>query len=462
MLDKNLVREILDEALATGGDFAEVFVENSDGLNIRLGEGKVKEIDEGRVYGIGIRVFKDLFQAYAYTNVMERENLLGAARKAALAINNKGSRALTAVDLVDREIENLHKAVRLPETIDKRDKIDLIRRISNATYASNKLICQTDIVYLDKRRQILVANSDGLWAEDTQYRTRVFGTAIAGDGSHMESANHSIGALSGFELYDSLNVEEFGEEMARRALVKLRAEDCPSGKMPVIINNSFGGVIFHEACGHALEATAVAKGVSVFAGKLGLPIASEIISAVDDATIANAWGSANIDDEGVKTQRKQLIKCGILKSYMIDRFNARRMNLPENGTGRRQSYKYVPTSRMSNTFIEGGSSSFEEIIASTEQGLFAKTLSGGSVNPATGDFNFSVEEGYLVEKGKIKQAVKGAKLIGNCAEILQKIDMVGNNPDLACGMCGSISGSLPVTVGQPTIRVAEITVGGQK
>lgn len=462
MLDKNLVKDILDEALASGGDFAEVFVENSEGLNIRLGEGKVKEIEEGQVYGLGIRVFKDLFQAYAFTNVMERDSLLSAAKKAAQAVNSCGSRIIRTVDLVNMEIENLHKAVKLPETVLKNDKIDLIRNISDATYQANQLISRADIVYLDKKRQILVANSEGLWAEDTQYRTRIFGTAIAQKDSRMESSTHSIGALKGFELYDNLDVKAFSEEMARKALVKLDAEDCPSGKMPVIINNSFGGVIFHEACGHALEATAVAKGVSVFADKMGQQIANEIVSAVDDATLPHVWGSINIDDEGVKTQRKQLIKNGILTSYMIDKFNARRMKMPENGTSRRQSYKYVPTSRMSNTFIEAGSSSFEEIISSTEQGLFAKTMSGGSVNPATGDFNFSVDEGYIVEKGKIKQPVKGAKLIGNCAEILQKIDMVGNNLDLACGMCGSVSGSIPVTVGQPTIRVAEITVGGQK
>ncbi len=462
MLDKNLVKDILDEALSFGVDFAEVFAENSEGLTIRLVDGKVKEIDEGRIYGVGIRVFKDLFQAYAYTNIINRDSLLEAARKVAQAADCRDTSFVKAIDLVDLEIENKHKIIRAPETVKKVEKIGLIRRISESTYASNKLIFSADIKYLDKQRQILVANSEGVWAEDTQYRTRVFGAAMAQSGARVESATHSIGALSGFELYDDFDEKAFAEEMARKAVIKLSAEDCPSGKMPVIINNSFGGVIFHEACGHALEATAVAKGVSVFSNKLGQKIASDVVSAVDDATIPNAWGSTNIDDEGVKTQRKQLIKNGILKSYMIDKFNSRRMNMAANGTGKRQSYKFIPTSRMSNTFIEAGNSSFDDILLSTEKGLFAKTMSGGSVNPATGDFNFSVDEGYIIEKGKIKQPVKGAKLIGNCAEILQKIDMVGNNLELACGMCGSSSGSIPVTVGQPTIRVSEITVGGQK
>ena len=232
--------------------------------------------------------------------------------------------------------------------------------------------------------------------------------------------------------------------------------------MPVVIGNEFGGVIFHEACGHSLEATSVAPGSSVFVGKLGQKIASDLVTAVDDATIPNAWGSINIDDEGTPTQRKVLIENGVLKNYMVDKFGGRRMGMPSNGASRRENYKFIPTSRMSNTLILNGKSTEEEIIAATPYGLYAKKMGGGSVHPTTGEFNFSVDEAYLIENGKIGKQVKGAKLVGHGADILPNIDMVGNNMAYVCGMCGSVSGHIPTTVGQPAIRVKELTVGGQK
>jgi TldD protein len=245
------------------------------------------------------------------------------------------------------------------------------------------------------------------------------------------------------------------------ALTTLSAEECPSGKMDVVIGNAFGGVIFHEACGHSLEATSVARGLSVFSGKKGEKIANECVTAIDDGTIENAWGSNNIDDEGNPTQRNVLIKDGVLTSYLVDDFNGRRMGEKGNGATRRQSYKYEPTSRMSNTYIDNGKNTPEEIIAATKFGLYAKKMGGGSVNPATGEFNFACLEAYLIEDGKVTRPVKGATLIGNGAEILHNIDMVGNDLLRAQGMCGSSSGSIPTDVGQPTIRVRNITVGGR-
>jgi TldD protein len=232
--------------------------------------------------------------------------------------------------------------------------------------------------------------------------------------------------------------------------------------MPVVIDNGFGGVIFHEAVGHSLEATSVAKGASVFSGKKGEKIASELITAIDDGTIANAWGSATYDDEGNLQKRRVLIKDGKLNSYMIDKLNAKRMDDECTNSGRRQSYKFAPTSRMTNTYIDNGESTFDEIIAATEFGLYAKKMGGGSVNPATGDFNFAVGEGYMIRDGKIAEPVRGATLVGTGSEALLKVDMVGNNLLTAQGMCGSASGAIPTDVGQPTIRVSEITVGGRK
>jgi TldD protein len=231
--------------------------------------------------------------------------------------------------------------------------------------------------------------------------------------------------------------------------------------MPVVIHNSFGGVILHEACGHSLEATSVAKGLSVFCGKLGQQIANPIVTAVDSGLDENAWGSINVDDEGTPAKRNVLIENGILKSYLVDKRNAKKMNHPITGSSRRESYKYQTTSRMTNTYFLNGTRTFEEIIAATKKGLFAKRMGGGSVNPATGEFNFAVMEGYLIEDGKITKPVRGATLVGSGKDVLLRIDMIANNLSHGHGMCGSLSGSIPTNVGQPTIRVSHLTVGGK-
>ena len=264
----------------------------------------------------------------------------------------------------------------------------------------------------------------------------------------------------GLEYYETVTPEQLGKEAARVALVNLEAKDCPSGKMPVVIDNGFGGVIFHEACGHALEATSVAKNRSAFCGKLGQQIASTCVSAVDDGTIPNAWGSQNIDDEGNFQKRRLLIENGILKTYMIDTLNGRRMGMDSTSSSRRESYQFEPTSRMSNTFILPGDAEFEELFEGVEKGLYARKMGGGSVNPQTGEFNFAVLEGYMIENGKITYPVKGAALIGNGRDILWNIDKVGKELRTGQGMCGSMSGSIPTDVGQPPIRVTSITVGG--
>jgi TldD protein len=311
-------------------------------------------------------------------------------------------------------------------------------------------------------QNILVANSDGLWVEDTRIRGRMMAQAIASSETEKQVGYLGPGSLSGFEYFKSLDMNKIGREAARIAVTMLNAELCPSGLMPVIIDNGFGGVIFHEACGHSLEATGVAKGGSVFCGKLGQQIAASCVTAIDDGTIPNAWGSCNIDDEGNLMQKNILIENGILKNYLVDKLNGRKMKMPPTGSGRRESYKYAPTSRMTNTFIANGTTPTKDIIANTEYGLYAAKMGGGSVEPATGEFNFAVLEGYIIRNGKIAEPVRGATLIGKGSEVLMNIDMVGDNLARAQGMCGSISGAVPTDVGQPMIRVKEITVGGRK
>ena len=460
MLDKSLVEKILNEALSTGGDFAEVFVEKKNSSSLYMIDGKIESALSGKDFGIGIRIFKDLYSVYGYTNDMSEENLLKTAKKIAQAI--KGTKADIAINLLKQDIENYNKIEIYPETVSKKSKIEIMKRGYSSAKNYNNEISQVRVSYGDTKQNILVANSEGIWAEDERVRGRIRIESVASDGTEMQTGSMGPGASKGFEFFENMDIESYGREASRIASTILHAEYSPSGKMPVIIDNGFGGVIFHESCGHGLEATSVAKGNSVFAGKLGQMIASPLVSAVDDGTIPNEWGTINIDDEGTPSKRNLLIENGILKGYMIDKLNGRRMGMASTGSGRRESYKYAPTSRMTNTFILNGKSTLEEMISSTEKGIYAKYMGGGSVNPATGNFNFAVMEGYLIENGKITSPVRGATLIGTGSEVLKKIDMVGNNLAYGQGMCGSVSGSLCTNVGQPAVRVSEITVGGRK
>lgn len=460
MLEKSLVEKILNEALSTGGDFAEIFVEKKNNCGLFMIDGKIESSLSGRDFGIGIRIFKDLYSVYGYTNDMTEENLLKTARKIAEAV--KGTRADITINLLKQDIENYNKIEIYPETVLKKNKIDIMRRGYAAAKEYDSEISQVRVSYSDSKQNILVANSEGIWAEDERVRGRIRIESVASNGTEMQTGSMGPGASKGFEFFEKMDVESYGREASRIAKTILHADYSPSGKMPVIIDNGFGGVIFHEACGHGLEATSVAKGNSVFAGKIGQMIASPVVSAVDDGTIPNEWGTINIDDEGTPSRRNLLIENGILKGYMIDKLNGRRMGMASTGSGRRESYKYAPTSRMTNTFILNGKSSLDEMISSVEKGIYAKYMGGGSVNPATGNFNFAVMEGYLIENGKITSPVRGATLIGSGSEILKKIEMVGNNLAYGQGMCGSVSGSICTNVGQPAVKVSEITVGGRK
>lgn len=459
MLSKKVIEDILNEALSTGGDFAEVFIENKSVNSMYMVDGKIEQALSGRDYGIGIRIFKDLFSVYAYTNKMDFENLIKTARKAAGAL--RGNHGDIVINLLKQEIENKHKILISPDSVEKIEKVKIMREAYKSAKEYDEVISQVRVNYNDSIQDILIANSENLYVEDRRVRSRIGIESIASKGNEMQTGSYRPGASKGFELFNDIDVKEYGREASRIAKTMLGAKYAPSGKMPVIIDNEFGGVIFHEACGHGLEATSVAKGLSVFAGKLGEKIASDVVSAVDDGTLPNEWGSSNIDDEGHKTQRNLLIENGILKGYMIDKLNGRRMEMAPTGSSRRESYKFAPTSRMTNTFILPGKSNLEEMIKNTEKGIYAKYMGGGSVNPSTGDFNFSVMEGYIVENGKIKEPVRGATLIGNGPESLKKIDMVGDNLAHGQGMCGSVSGSIPANVGQPTIRIEEIVVGGR-
>ncbi len=459
MIAKEICQRVLQAAAATGADYAELFVEHTNHHDISMLDSKVNNITDTVIAGAAVRVYKGLRAVMATTVDTTEAGLIRCAKQAADALGE--GKAELDIRLNERLFGDIHPIKVVPAGVSNAEKIAVLKEGYFAARDYHDSIKQVTGTLLDVDHNILIANTEGVYAQDRQIRTRIGISAVAEMDGEAQTGFFGPGRRMGMEMFDEIDPKEVGLHAAKQAVVMAGARYCPAGVMPVAIGNGFGGVIFHEACGHSLEASAVAYGQSQFVGKLGQKIANEKVTAIDDATIPNAWGSINIDDEGTPAQRKVLIEKGVLKSYMIDKFNGRRMGMPSTGSSRRQSYSFTPTSRMSNTYIAEGTDNNDDIIASMEYGLFAKEMGGGSVNPTTGEFNFAVNEGYLVRNGKICEPVRGASLVGKGSDIIMDIDMVGTGLDLGTGMCGSSSGSIPTTVGQPLIRVSHITVGGR-
>ena len=459
MIAKHICERVLTAACATGADYAELFCENTLDHSINIVGARVDSIHDAVIAGAAVRVFKGLRSVMATTVDTSEAGLLKCAASAAEALG-QGSAEISIV-LRERRFGDIHPIRTVPADVTNAEKIALLKEGTTAAAEYDDSVTQVTGTLLDVDHNIMVANSEGLWTEDRQIRTRMMISAVAEHNGETQTGGCRPGARMGMELFETVSPRATGIHAAKQAVTMARAAYCPAGVMPVAIDNGFGGVIFHEACGHSLEASGVAYGNSQFCGKLGQKIANEKVTAIDDATIPNAWGSFNVDDEGTPAQRKVLIENGVLKSYMVDKFNGRRMGMPSTGSGRRQSYAFTPTSRMTNTFIAPGEDKNEDIIASIEYGLYCKEMGGGSVNPVTGEFNFAVNEGYLIRSGKVCEPVRGASLVGKGSDVIQKIDMVGTELDCGQGMCGSSSGSIPTNVGQPLVRVSSITVGGR-
>lgn len=459
MLDPRLLEEVLERALRRGGEFADIFVEERARTNIHFSSNAVERAIVGTDAGAGIRVFSRNRSYYAHTSSLVPDSLRDAADGVAQAVSEEV--ASSPRGLVPQVVPNRHPAEIPPGAVEAAGKIELVRRANAAARSVHELITQVELTYMDEHQRVCIANTDGLLVEDTRVRTRLYMATVASDGSEMQVGTVGPGACRGFEFYETIDVEGLARETAETAVNILRADYVPGGAMPVIIDRGFGGVIFHEACGHGLEAYHVAQRASIFADKMGQRVASELVSVVDDGTLPNQWGSTNVDDEGAPTQRTVLIDRGVLRSYMVDRLSGEKLRLRSTGSGRRESYRFAPVSRMRNTFILPGESKLEEMIAATERGIYARKMGGGSVEPSTGEFNFAVQEGYLIEGGRILRPVRGATLIGNGSDVLRRIDMVADNLEFAQGMCGAASGHVPTDVGQPAIRVRELIVGGR-
>lgn len=458
LLSTSIAQDVISQGLSLGADFVDVFIERTHSENMTFKNSRVEDCQSGTIFGVGIRLVHGHQALYGYTNSVEKEELLRITKLLASRIG-KVSTPVAPVNfeklkypkiptIKDREVEAKYKIARL-------------KKIDESLRAGDKRVSQVILNFMKKNQLIEVYNSDGLFATEERPYIRLFHQLMMKDGELQSVSSHGPGSIGGWEFIEGLNTEAITEELIKQGQTTLYAQPCPAGSMPVVIDNGFGGVIFHEACGHLLETTSVEKKASVFWDKLGEQIAHSALTAVDDGTIAGAWGSLSIDDEGMPTQRTTLIENGQLKRFISDRLGELKTGHERTGSARRQSYKFAPASRMRNTFIERGPYSLEEIIASVPNGIYAKKMGGGSVDPSTGQFNFSVQEAYLIQDGKISRPVKGATLIGTGPDIMTKISMVGRDLELMAGMCGSVSGSIPTTVGQPPIKVDNILVGGE-
>ena len=462
MLDSLVAKEVIDYGLKKGADFIDLFVDQQQFETLSVKSSEVDNISNGINFGIGIRLIYGTKVLYGYTNSKNKKDLLEVVD--ALSVNEKvrqdvgQSMSFNFEKNIDQHL--VHYGLNNNLSLD--EKIPFLFNVDQETRALSEKISQVSASISQRSQEIEIFNSEGLHTSDTRNYIRLGVNAVAEDGTKREDSYYSPGAMMGFEFINSLDPKNISENIVKEALTKLDAIACPAGKMPVIIDNGFGGVIFHEACGHLLETTSVAKKASVFHDKMGEKIASSKVSAVDDGTLGNYWGSINIDDEGMPTKKTQLIKDGILTSFMVDKLGSMKTGYERTGSARRENYRYAPTSRMRNTYIEAGTDKLDDMISSIDKGIYCKKMGGGSVSPGTGEFNFVANESYLIENGKIKSCVKGASLIGTGPDTLTKISMIADNLDFSAGVCGSVSGGVNTTVGQPAIKVDEILVGGGK
>jgi TldD protein len=460
MLDESDVRAALDAALSTGGDWAEVYADRRDSTTIRVEDRRVEELTSGRDQGAGIRVVRGSQAAYAYTNVLSRTSLVEAARAAAAGIQGAVSGAPAVVDLTRAAPSVTHAIARSPRDAAKADKVALTRRAEEAAWAQGDEVRQVLASYADVVQRVFVANSLGHLSDETRTRTRLACQVVAARDGLVQTGFEGPGASRGLELFDDESPEWIGEQAAQRALRLLDSIPSPAGEMTVVLNAGGGGVLFHEACGHGLEADAIAKDTTVYAHTKGKQVGSEIFHGVDDGSDPNMWGSFAFDDEGTPAQRTVLFEGGVQVGEMSDRINAARLGVTGSGNGRRQSYAHLPIPRMTNSYVLPGDSDPALILADVSYGLYADGLGGGEVNPATGDFVFGITEAYLIENGRLTSRVRGANLIGNGPQAISLVDAVGSDFAVKQGMCGKDGQWVPAGFGTPTLRIARLTVGG--
>lgn len=457
-LDDHDLHAVLDTALGTGGQFAELYVEQRRSRSVSLDDGRVEDLVTGRDRGGGVRVIAGGRTAYAFTNLLTREALVDAARIAAAGVT--GSARVQVADLRTVKPPFVHPAAKDPQTLDGPAVADIVRRIDASARDVDGAVRQVGASFGDTVQDVFLVNSEGHRHSERRVRTRLVARVVAARDDVVQTGIEAPGAAAGLELLDEHPPEDVGRSAAERAVLMLDSRPAPAEDMTVVLAPGGGGVLFHEACGHGMEADIIAKGASVYQGRQGDKIGSDLISGVDDATITNAWGSFGFDDEGTPAQRTVLFDRGVCTDYMTDRLRATELGLPRTGNARRQSYAHLPIPRMTNTYILPGEDDPAEIIRSVRRGLFCEQLGGGQVDPASGDFVFGVSVGWLIEDGELTHPVRGANLVGDGPSILARVEAVGTDFDSREGVCGKDGQGVPAGLGNPTVRIGRITVGG--
>ena len=458
-LDKEMLAKIIAKALEKGGDFADVYLENRISRQIIMEESKFKSGLYGISQGAGVRVISGNKTGYAYTDEITEEKLLKAAEVASYVATSGNKISPAGISVASRPS---FITVRQPlEQIADEKRIEIIKRADQAARDYDPRIKMTMIDYSDEIRSRVIANSEGIYLKDELPLLFFIVQAMSYDGKARHMARERLSQHSGFEMFEQVTPETVAKNAAREAIAMLSAEDAPAGIMDVVMQNGWGGVLVHEAVGHPLEADNIAKGIGAFTGKMGKKVAAECFTMVDDGTMPNFRGTINYDDEGTEAKRNVLIENGVLTGFMTDVLSAKQLSMSRTGNGRRESFRYIPIPRMTNTFIDTGKDKPEDILSSTKKGIYVQSLSGGSVNPVTGVFNFTCREAYMIENGKKTSPIRGATLIGSCMDVISNIDAVGNDLDFGPGICGK-GQAAEVTAGMPTVRIRGINVGGSK
>ncbi|HEU4355424.1 MAG TPA: TldD/PmbA family protein [Actinomycetota bacterium] len=457
MLDRDLALDVLRAARARGGSFAELYVEERASVSIRLDDGKVEELTTGLDRGAGVRVGRGTSFGYAFSNRLDRAALLEAAAAAAASVDDEAG---GVVDLRGLEPPVVHVAERAASDVPAADKVAWLREADDAARSHSSEVRQVVASYGDSVQDVLIATSDGRWVREVRPRIRLVAQVVAARDGVIQTGFHGPAALAGVEFVDAHPPAETALIAARRAVAMLDSVPAPAGEMPVVLAPGMGGVLFHEAVGHPLEIDTIHKEASVYRGRIGETLASPLVNGVDDATVANGWGSFSFDDEGAPAQRTVLFEDGVLGHWLYDRLHADEDGVPSSGNGRRQSYAHQPIPRMTNTYILDGPSAAGDLIAGTGRGVYVTALAGGQTNPATGDFVFGCSEAYLIEGGRVTTPVRGANLIGRAIEVMSAIDGIADDFETWEGVCGKDGQSVPVGSGSPTLRISRITVGG--
>lgn len=457
-----MLNKLIAIALAKGGDYADIYAEYAVYNALALQENKIRQAQTGIAMGVGIRVISGDKTGYAFSDSLDFDKLREAAKTAStIAAGNQPGKIVTVNGSITRSA-NLSPIISYPSEAEIQSKAGLLWRANKAAYDADSHIIQVNASFVDSLKYYRIANSYGMAIENQESQSRLNVGVVAEKNNSRQSGYHGGGGRMDFKFFNEFTPEKAAQEAVRTALIKLQAREAPAGPQEVVLGNGWAGVLLHESVGHGLEADFNRKKTSLYSGRIGQKVSSELVTVVDDGTIPNHRGSLNIDDEGTATQRTVLIDKGILKGYLYDILNANLMNTKSTGSGRRESYKHYPLPRMTNTFMTAGEYDSEEIIASVKKGFYAKSFGGGQVDISNGQFVFEVTEGYLIENGKITAPVKGANLIGLGPQILERVVMVGNDfrLDSGVGTCGKNGQSVPVGVGMPTCKITEITVGG--